>query len=366
LRHPTDPMQDIPQKQYDCMHCKKAFRGADGVARIRCPHCRQTNIVLIPVLAANVRPAVPKFTLAEAREAVQALLDEPTTDEGWEPVQGATNYEGVESCYSRPFCVNENYDEIWLSKATSHEVTCTLQQIIDVFWDIDQELKVWNNSTLKAAQVLERNASNTEQLVYQERKVHASISMGGDVVIRRAYEAYENDYFFSWATSVDSTVKPPQRNLRRCFLLISGFFVKALSPSSCVISSCASYYETGNIPTVAITEECKRVALRICRIVKRIQDVVRISGLAPPSAAAFTPAYSMSSQPAPQQQVTRQASASSAPSGGGKKCLSCNVAVAGNFCPTCGSKTVAAASGCSSCGAPDSGGKFCPSCGSPK
>jgi len=315
---------------------------------------------MIPVLPPYVLPSVPKYSLAEVREAAQNLLNEPTNEEdGWEEVAGATNYEGIASCHSRVYCVNDNYDEIFCSKAESVEVQCTVQQVLDIFWDLDSELKVWNNSTLKAVSLLESNSSNTEQLIYQERKVHASISMGGDVVIRRAFDSIENDYAFSWAASAESARKPVLKNMRRCFLLISGFYVKATGPSTCKITSCASYYETGNVPAVAVTEECKRVALRICRIVKRIAEVVRISGLAPLTAAKFTPTYSVSQPPA---QVS-----SASPSGstsGGKQCPQCRVSVSGNFCPTCGSQCVdSAPSGCRTCGAPSSGGKFCPQCG---
>jgi len=313
---------------------------------------------MIPTLDPWVLPSVPKYTLAEARQAAQNLLDEvPSEARGWEEVAGATNYEGIASCHSRQYAVNENYDEIYCSKAESQEVQCTLNQVRDVFWDLDCELKVWNNSSLKAASILSSNSSNTEQLVYQERKVHASISMGGDVVFSRAYEFLENKSFFSWATSVDAPQKPPLKNIRRCFLLVSGFYARATSPTTCVISACASYYETGNVPAVAITEECKRVALRICRIVKRIGDVVRISGLAPLTApgSGFTPANSVSQ---PRAQVTSGGGASA-----GKQCPSCNISVNGNFCHTCGSKTVEAGNGCGRCGAPRTGGKFCATCG---
>jgi len=312
---------------------------------------------MIPVLPPYVLPSVPKYTLAQAKIAAKNLLDEPTTeDEGWLEVAGATNYEGIASCYSRIYCVNENYDEIYCSKAESLEVECTMQQALDTLWDLDCELRVWNNASLKTAAILESNSSRTEQVVYQERKVHASISMPGDVILRRAYEAVENDYAFSWAASTDYASKPPVRGTRRCFLLISAFYIKAISPRTCKISACSSYYETGNVPAVAVTEECKRVALRICRIVKRIGEVVRISGLAPPTAAKFTPTNTVS-------QPTATYSATS--SGGGLFCPNCRTSSAGNFCPSCGGKCVAAsqASGCGSCGAPRTGGKFCAQCG---
>lgn len=95
----------------------------------------------------------------------------------------------------------------------------------------------------------------------------------------------------------------------------------------------------------------------------QIQEIVRISGLAPPTGAKFTFAGTASaSTPAPQEQaIARQ------PSGGAgsKKCLQCNISVNGNFCPNCGSKCVAAPTGCVKCGGPDNGGKFCSSCGNP-
>jgi hypothetical protein len=60
----------------------------------------------------------------------QNLLNEPITEEGgWEEVPGATNYEGVAACHSRVYCVNENYDELYISKASSLEVNCTLDQV---------------------------------------------------------------------------------------------------------------------------------------------------------------------------------------------------------------------------------------------
>lgn len=43
--------------------------------------------------------------------------------------------------------------------------TLLTKQILSVFWDVDAEVKVWNNSTLKNAVILERSADNTEQLV---------------------------------------------------------------------------------------------------------------------------------------------------------------------------------------------------------
>lgn len=96
---------------------------------------------MIPVLPGYVLPSVPKYTLAEARDAAlvrhleaeklltaQNLLNEPVTAEGgWEEVP--MSYEGVSSCQSRVFCVNENYDELFCSKAISHEVNCTLDQV---------------------------------------------------------------------------------------------------------------------------------------------------------------------------------------------------------------------------------------------
>ena len=91
--------------------------------------------------------------------------------------------------------------------------------------------------------------------------------MGADVVFRRSYDAMENKYAFAWATSEECT---PKKNLRRCVLIFSGFSIKPTGPQSCVIAATSCFYEVGNVPAVAITEECKRVALRICKIVKRV------------------------------------------------------------------------------------------------
>jgi len=171
----------------------------------------------------------------------------------------------------------------------------------------------WNTTTLKNHQLIEEQGGDT-QVIFQDRKVHSSLSFGADVVYRRTYRVFDT-HGFCWGASCEHPKKPKNPNLRRCDIVFFGFqIVQGKTPGTVVMSLTSAMNELGNIPQIVIVDELKKIALRVCKIGQRVGEIRRLAQRGP---TAPTPA-----------------------TGGGKVCASCRQPGTGLFCAFCGGRMI--------------------------
>jgi len=133
-----------------------------------------------------------------------------------------------------------------------------------------------------------------------------------------------------------------------------GFQVTKAGPDTCQVAMCSCFHELGNVPSLVIQDELKKISLRVSKIISRVQDIRRLN-------ARHVPQHQ------PSQNVDYQSQFAVNPSevrSTGSVASCCGTVSKGAFCGICGKKLEQQkASGCGQCGAPDSGGRFCASCG---
>jgi len=144
---------------------------------------------------------MPRYSLDETLGIVKKVLAENHSDHPWEAVD--VKYEMVASVNARTYCVGDNGNEVYVGVARSEPVPGNPRQVFDIFWNLQEELK-WNTTTLKTTQLIEENGD--QQVVYQDRKVHSSVSFGADVVYRRTVKLFQ-DHFYAWGQSVEHPKK---------------------------------------------------------------------------------------------------------------------------------------------------------------
>jgi len=261
LAKPETPMSD----PIDCAKCGKPFRGNAAAERIRCPHCQHVNLLNVPPLDPWVIPTLPRYSQDEALATAQKIMSENTLADPWEPVD--VKYEFVKEISTRCYCIGDNGNEVWVGVARSEDFPGNIKQCFDIFWNLQEELK-WNTTTLKQTQLIEEQGDT--QVVYQERKVHSSLSFGADVVYARTYKAFET-HCLAWGASCQHPKKGKQGTLRRCDIVFFGFqVVPGATPGTISITLTSAFNELGNIPKLVIIDELKKISLRVCKIAKRV------------------------------------------------------------------------------------------------
>jgi len=338
------------QGQIDCGKCKKPFRGNLLAERIRCPLCHYVNVLNAKPIPPWVKAEVPKLSLQETKTLVEEILQEDVTGQGWEPV--TTTYEFVSALNGRQFCVGDNGNEVWVGVAESSVVPGRIEEVFNVFWSLEEELK-WNTTSLKTNELIESNGP--EQVVYQERKTHASISMPGDILYRRTFERWEN-FFIAWGKPEVHPKKPPRGGFRRCEIVFLGIQVTKAGEDSCQVAMTSAYHELGNVPGLVIQDELKKISLRVSKIIARVQEIRRLN-------ARNNPQQQPSQHVSYQQEIIKPSQVKS--TGNINEIHCCGIVSKGLFCGNCGKKadTPKQQAFCHSCGGIDNGGKFCASCG---
>jgi len=208
----------------------------------------------------------------------------------------------------------------------------------------------WNTSSLKTNELVE--SSGNEQVIYQERKTHSSISMVGDILYRRTFEKWE-DFIICWGKPEQHPKKPPRSGFRRCEIVLLGFQVTKAGEDSVQLAMTSAFHELGNVPGLVIQDELKKIALRISKIIQRVGELRRINA--------------RTYQPTVQKIESREAVKPDLASGFPFKCSECGNGSEGRFCATCGGKcreqNVGGGPTCPKCGTSDTGARFCAACG---
>jgi hypothetical protein len=257
---------------------------------------------------------MPRYSLDETLATVKKVMAENSFEYPWEPVD--VKYELVASIQARTFCIGDNGNEVYVGIARSETVPGNPRQVFDIWWNLQEELK-WNTTTLKTTQLIEE--SGDTQVVYQDRKVHSSVSFGADVVYRRSIKLFQ-DHFYAWGQSVEHPRKPKNPQLRRCDIVFFGFHVQQVANDSVVLTLTSAFNELGNIPKIVIIDELKKIALRVCKVAKRLEEVRRASrGTAP------APVGIVAGPNAPVANLSGQ-----------RACIDCKTPGEGNFCGICG------------------------------
>jgi len=300
-------MQQENQGQIECAKCKKSFRGNVLAERIRCPHqnCHHVNVLNPKQYPSYVKLEVPHPNLAETKKVVEAIFQEDVTGEGWEAVP--TSYEHITSLNGRLYCIGDNGNEVWVGVAESAVVPGRIEEVFNVFWDLQDELK-WNTTSLKTNELIEQGGN--EQVVYQERKTHASISTPADILYRRTFEKWDN-FIIAWGKPEVSAKKPPRSGFRRCEIVFMGFQVTRVDNDNCQVAMCSSFHELGNVPALVIQDELKKISLRVSKVIARVQEIRRLA------------ARNIQVQPTSQIQQGMSCGKCGSADGGGKFCASC-------------------------------------------
>jgi len=341
----------------------------DGASanRVICPHCRNINNLSganTPSGTKPVRPNIvlqerPNYTINEASSFARQHLWENTSDQynGWELV--SVNCEGVTSCYSKSYCLDKEKNEVFCTKAVGRIRANSPQVIVDTYWNINQEL-IWNASTVQQINMIEDLGN--EQLVYQQHKTTSAATMRNDVSYRRI-KSPEPDGSI-WVYSVSEQTSPETRaNFRRGWVVFGGLFVEPGNDGFCQVSLVWCWDYNGWIHEKFVTEEKKRVALRLSKLGAQVAEyqqnptnsTTRYINPAPntsSSSSSYTPSSSTVAPPA---------SKAPAKEGALRGCKDCRTPENGNYCSRCGnptsmvcgrcySTTLYSGTNCSNCG----------------
>jgi len=212
----------------------------------------------------------------------------------------------------------------------------------------------WNTTSLKSNELVESNGK--EQVVYQERKTHSSVSMVADVLYRRTYEKWEN-FIICWGKPEVHNKKPPRSGFRRCEIVFIGFQVTKATNDTCQIALTSAFHELGNVPSLVIQDELKKISLRVSKIIARVQEIRRLAARTTVSTVDRLENMSLNNN----NDVVRTGIVS----GSVVEFTCCGVLNKGQFCSSCGKKNQPKPSGpsCNSCGSPHTGSRFCGTCG---
>jgi len=216
-----------------------------------------------------------------------------------------------------------------------------MQAIKDVYWNCELE---WDVNTVSHIKVVEDNGYNS--LVLKEHKTTSAATLKNDVLVRRSYEEYFDEI---WCTGVSekSPNVPERSGWRRAYLIFSGLKIQQIDEKQCEVSFVHCFDFGGWIHVKFVEDEQKRVALRLSRIKKKVEDDAK----APPR-PVHVPA------PAPVRAVA--ATAQVWGNGVRSMCPECREVSESAFCGNDGSKLILV---CANCDSPVSGSAFCGECG---
>lgn len=317
----------------------------DGAAtRVMCPHCRAINNLAgtnpTTSSAKNSRPNIvlnqrPNYTLEEASSVSRQLLYENTSDyhNGWELI--SVNFDNVISCYSKCYCLDKEKNEVFCTKAVAR-IPAEPSVIADVYWNVNQELN-WNSSTVQAINILEDRGF--VQLIYQQHKTTSAATMKNDVNYRRErFAPQQNGAIWIYSVS-EGTIPETRPNFRRGWIVFGGFLVEPSNDGFSQVSLIWCWDFNGFIHEKFITEEKKRVALRLSKLAVQVAEYVRnpkalqtVYNTAPkPTQTTSYPTTSVGASQLPSKPAAKE--------GALRGCKDCRIPEAGNYCSRCGNPT---------------------------
>jgi len=260
--------------RYDCKECNRLFMASDVAMKVRCPHCNFLNVFKEEpevVFPAWVAPEMPIYTLDEASKIARSTLDEDQDRvQGWEKL--SVNYEGIETAYTKSIAANLNKELVYATKVSAH-IQATISQIFECIWDPRGEM-IWNTATVSKINVLEDSPS--EQLVHYQLKKIAAINLQNDVVVRRSVIDLSPKQRWIYCVS-EKTNPESQAGWVRGLVLFGGILIEAVNPKQCKVSWVWSFDVNKKLSVRVKDEEPKKVALRLCKLKKKIEDDIRLA-----------------------------------------------------------------------------------------
>jgi len=245
---------------------------SENAIKVKCPHCQQLNVFKEEqeqILPHWVEKEIPIYSLDEASSVAEKFLaEDPDRAEGWETL--AQNYEGIESAHTKAIAINQNKELIYVTKVTGH-INGTMDQIFDCYWDPRGEM-IWNTSSITKIQILEDN--NTDQLVLYQLKKNPTVNIQNDIAIRRSYVDSGRQ---RWIYSVSEKTKPEsQPGFTRGVVPFGGVLIQTIDAQRCKVSWIWSFDINKKLSVRSKDEEPKKVALRLCKLKKKIEDDLRL------------------------------------------------------------------------------------------
>jgi hypothetical protein len=240
--------------------------------KVKCPHCNQMNVFREEpeqIFPHWVAKEIPIYTLDEASNVAEKLLAENTERvEGWEAL--VQNYEGIETAHTKAIAVNQNKELIYATKVTSH-INCSINQIFDCYWDPRGEM-IWNTASISKIEILKDNGS--DQLVHYQLKKNPTINLQNDIVIRRSnVESHKQ----RWIYCVSEKTNPEsQPGWVRGIVPFGGVLIQSIEPQRCKVSWIWAFDINKKLSVKSKDEEPKKVALRLCKLKKKIEDDLRL------------------------------------------------------------------------------------------
>jgi len=329
--------------RYVCKKCERSFMASETAMRVKCPHCEFLNVFVEEpekVVPPWVDKEIPIYTPEEASARAQALLREnPQTTEGWEPVD--MTYEGIDSCFTKAIALNQNKENVYATKVIA-TISATAKQIFEAYWDPRSEMQ-WNAGTCTKIQILHDDFTN--QLVLQQQKKLVTVNLQNDIAYRRFWEESHKQM---WVYCVSEKTKPEsQEGWVRGLVVLGGFLIETIAADRCKVSLIWSFDINKKLSVHFKDEEPKKVALRLCKLKKKIEDEARL--------AMRTQAYE-----AQKIKTAENANNADVPSGTVNGCTMCKREIVGKNCTSCGKPTFQC---CVKCFAVATSGLACTLCG---
>jgi len=258
--------------RYECQKCSRMYMASEYAQKVKCPHCNHVNVFKEEpelVLPHWVAKEIPIYTIDEASNVAEKLLAENTDRvEGWETL--AQTYEGIETAHTKAICINQNKELIYATKITAH-INGSLNQIFDCYWDPRGEM-IWNTATIAKIEILKDNGS--DQLVHYQLKKNPTINLQNDLVIRRSnVESHKQ----KWIYCVSEKTNPEaQAGWTRGIVPFGGVLIQSIEPQRCKVSWIWAFDINKKLSVRSKDEEPKKVALRLCKLKKKIEDDIRL------------------------------------------------------------------------------------------
>jgi len=309
------------------------------VNKIKCPHCQTINVLSqeenIP-RQSYYPPTVPQYTLHEASDIARGLLDE--SNSLWAEVK--VNFDGIRSCHKKVLCIDKEKNEVFVAKAVAN-IEGTMEAIKDVYWN--EELD-WDVTTVSNIKIIEDNWNS--RLTLKEHKTTSAATVRNDLVVRSTFDVGQN-YIWCYSVSEKTPNIPERTGWRRGHLVLSALRIQKIDENWCEVSYIHCFDFGGWIHVKFVEDEQKRVAQRLARIKKKVEDNSR----APPK-PTYTAPVSAPTPVDPPVYATGTAVS--------KLCPVCRNFGNKMFCENDGTQLELV---CGNCHSPVTGSSFCRECG---
>jgi len=143
----------------------------------------------------------------------------------------------------------------------------SINQIFDCYWNPKGEM-IWNTASVSDVKILEDK--NSEQLVMIQLKKVPTINLQNDLVIRRT--VIDQSQRQRWIYCVSEPNTQAQAPWTRGLVLFGAVLIEAVDSQKCKVSWIWAFDINKKLSVKYKDEEPKKVALRLCKLKKKIEE----------------------------------------------------------------------------------------------